>query len=373
MPSATPPTSAAARPGASACSRSRRDDRGHRAGASSARTRTRAPTPAAAVSPRRGVHGDASGAADQSTRSPGVEPLRERAVSPMPSGAPASTPRTIAQRRSGASTSRSVSDERAPQRAGRHGADEHEVAEAGLARAPAHERVADLADVDRAAERPAPPDDGLVGHDVFDLRLPPERQPPRAEGEGRAPGREEDHSAHGGVEGLGDDDGVAEGRRRDDRRESTAMTLLAKGTVTLRQRPSHTMRSPNSESRAIVVVPLSLYSCGSCQAVCQSGSGRGRRAASLRSWLPTCQCQRHGREHGRARRARRTGAASGCPRTAAASGYRLVAVIPGSVFTSSRVTASGSPSSPTTKSTRDRSRQPRAACACTATLPGRGR
>ena len=128
MPSATPPTSAAASPGASACSRSTRASVG--TDRSIERTNESASTRAERRRrPRRSVHGDASGAPDQSTRSPGSSRCAS-GRSPLPSGALGSTPRTIAQRRSGASTSWSVSESVRRSAPGRHGADEDEIADA---------------------------------------------------------------------------------------------------------------------------------------------------------------------------------------------------------------------------------------------------
>src|SRR5207237_7735936 len=80
--------------------------------------------------------------------------------------------------------------ERAAERAGRDRTDEHEIADAVGLLAPEDPREADLAALDRPADLAPPPDHVALGHDVFDAGPPPERQPPEAERERRAPGAE---------------------------------------------------------------------------------------------------------------------------------------------------------------------------------------
>src|SRR5579872_4783063 len=128
-----------------------------------------------------------------------------------------------------------------------------------------------------------------------------------------------------------------------------ARTLGTDGTPVDRQRPCQKIRSPNSESRTIQTLdssPLTTVRCvvARVQAIARVSVG----LADLSLPLLATSTQR-GRGfafdvRGRYRRCARwtrpshsSGMAQ--PATAAASGKRLVAVIPGSVFTSSRVTA----------------------------------
>src|SRR5260370_295273 len=104
--------------------------------------------------------------------------------------------------------------QRAPQRSRGHRAHEHEIADQRIARAPAHERIANLPDLDRTVDAPAAPNDVAIGHDILDLRAPPERNAPGTERERRAPRRKHDHSAYWYLERLGDD-GVAKRHPRD--------------------------------------------------------------------------------------------------------------------------------------------------------------
>ena len=153
--------------------------------------------------PRRSDQEVAIGIAVQRTRSPSSRRCPS-GRSPSPSGAPGSTPRTIAQRRSGASTSASVrrSVRRSAPRRGPLARGQTTGSHTpGDARVPANQGVGDRLALDRSPDRPAAPDDVRVGHDELGARAPHDRQPPRAEGERGAPGGEEDHPADSRVEG----------------------------------------------------------------------------------------------------------------------------------------------------------------------------
>ena len=197
MPSATAPTSSTASHGDSACMRSSRASDGTER--ASDRTKRTARTRAAAA-PSTGacvVQADGQRRGRPQHALAHVEALGERSVAaaerrarldaaddgPEPVGR-----LDVVQRER----------ERAAQRARRDRADEHEVARRRVVRAPADERVADLPDLDRAADAAAPPDDVPVGDQVLELRAPPERDAPGAEREGRAPGGEEDHARRRG-------------------------------------------------------------------------------------------------------------------------------------------------------------------------------
>ena len=231
----------------------------------------------------------------------------------------------------------------------------------------------------------ATPDDVLVGDEVLGLRLPPRGHPPREQRERRAPRREGDHARHVGAEGASHDDG--EEQRDDGDRHASPR----EGAVDRRRREHLGSARPDdalSEERVARHGP-SVESCGPNARLSRGADStwtpvvRGfldkddrqrRRGARrfFRSILLLRQRKRGvARRHASFVRSLDEGVAQGgeahpgCGRGLRDRGWwRSCRAC---VLTSRRVTTSGCPSSPTTKSTRERSRQPRTACAATAT------